>query len=784
MKAIDEHKGGLSSLNLDDFYLIFEDMEEGVNVFSVIYDNKGNVIDLIIRYTNPAAIKHNKAIPNEFIGKYITELYDSEIIEQQLEIANDVIKSGKNKTYETYFPKLDIYYSIKAFSQKKELYVTISQDITESKNAENSLIRNKERFKLLSDAASTLLSSESPEKIVSLICGEVMNYLDCHVFFNYLLDEKRQQLQLNEYAGVPKKVGDSIEWLDLGVAVCGSVGRDGCKIIAENIQETSDEHTELVKSFGVKAYACHPIISKGYVIGTLSFGTKSKPHFREDELELMRIITDYIATAMERKQEEEEKKKLLESLQVYNEELENANEELETTNEELKKQENKLTHLNRAYIALSNNSKAIISAANELEYLESVCRIVVEDCDYPMVWIGYAEDDENKTIRPVAYSGFEEGYLKTLNISWADNERGRGPTGMAIRTGKASLCENMLTDSKFKPWRDEAIKRGYASSLVLPLKDKDKPFGTLNIYSREFYSFSPEKVKLMTELANDVAYGINSIRLRVANIKAEEALRAAHNNLELKVHERTMELEKINEELKRSNEELESFAYITSHDLQEPLRSIASYAQLLQRRYKGQLDDDADDFIDFMVNGAKRMKYMIQGLLDYSRVETNGEEFWKFNTENALKNALLNLSSLIIECNAEITYDSLPVILGDESQITRLFQNLIGNALKFRKKGVNPLIHISTDKKDTEYVFSISDNGIGIEKEYTDKIFEVFKRLHTIGEYEGAGIGLAIVKRIVNRHGGHVWVKSKYGEGSTFYFTIPLEIGEFQQKLI
>ncbi|MGZ7119290.1 MAG: sensor histidine kinase, partial [Methanobacterium sp.] len=227
----------------------------------------------------------------------------------------------------------------------------------------------------------------------------------------------------------------------------------------------------------------------------------------------------------------------------------------------------------------------------------------------------------------------------------------------------------------------------------------------------------------------------------------------------------------------RSNMELQSFAYITSHDLQEPLRSIASYSQLLKRRYQGQLDSDADDFIDFMVAGATRMKEQIQGLLEYSRVGTPEEEFSEFNATDALNIALSNLKSSIDEFDAQINHDSLPDIVADESQITHVFQNLIGNALKFRKEGVRPEIHISSYKtKDGKgQVFSVKDNGIGIEEKYSDRIFEVFKRLHPIGEYEGTGIGLAIVKRIVERHRGRIWVESELGVGSTFYFTLPIK---------
>ncbi|MGB9937258.1 MAG: PAS domain S-box protein [Methanobacterium sp.] len=237
--------------------------------------------------------------------------------------------------------------------------------------------------------------------------------------------------------------------------------------------------------------------------------------------------------------------------------------------------------------------------------------------------------------------------------------------------------------------------------------------------------------------------------------------------------EMEMELKETIKELERSNQELQSFAYITSHDLQEPLRTIASYAGLLKMRYEGQLDQDADEFIDFMVSGAMRMKSMVKGLLEYSRVGTQGGEYTEFKSNEALEDALSNLKSAIKNNNARIIYNDLPVINADKNQITRIFQNLIGNALKFRKKNEPLQIHILVQIKEDEYIFSVQDNGIGIEEQYSDHIFEVFKRLHAIEEYKGAGIGLAIVKRIIDRHGGHIWVESSLGNGSTFYFTLP-----------
>ena len=209
-----------------------------------------------------------------------------------------------------------------------------------------------------------------------------------------------------------------------------------------------------------------------------------------------------------------------------------------------KRREEELSRINRTLRALSNSNQAMMHATAEPEYLQEVCRVVVEDCGHAMVWIGYAEEDAGKTVQVVAHAGFDEGYLEKLDITWADTEHGRGPTGTAIRTGKVSMCRNMLTDPLFMPWREEARKRGYASSIVLPLMEGSKAFGAISIYSREPDPFSEDEVKLLTELACDLAYGITAIRLRMAHAKAEEALRMARDELELRVQERTGELVK------------------------------------------------------------------------------------------------------------------------------------------------------------------------------------------------------------------------------------------------
>lgn len=246
-----------------------------------------------------------------------------------------------------------------------------------------------------------------------------------------------------------------------------------------------------------------------------------------------------------------------------------------------------------------------------------------------------------------------------------------------------------------------------------------------------------------------------------------EGLIAANVDLERRVRERTAALA-------RSNADLEQFAYIASHDLQEPLRMVASYTQLLVKRYRGRFDADADEFIHYAADGAIRMQRMIDDLLSYSRVGTKGKNFIPTDTQLILNQALLNLQAAIQESGAVITHNELPTVVADDSQLLQVFQNLIGNAIKFRHEAA-PGIHVAAEEKGNEWIFSIQDNGIGIDPTQRDRLFVMFRRLHSSSQYPGSGIGLAICRRIVERHGGRIWVDSELGKGSTFRFTIPVQ---------
>jgi PAS domain S-box-containing protein len=232
------------------------------------------------------------------------------------------------------------------------------------------------------------------------------------------------------------------------------------------------------------------------------------------------------------------------------------------------------------------------------------------------------------------------------------------------------------------------------------------------------------------------------------------------------------ERKRAEEELQRSNAELQQFAYVASHDLQEPLRMVSSYTQLLAECYQGQLDAQADKFIAFATEGATRMQQLLEDLLDYSRVSRRPQPFEPINCTTILKDVLTDLAVTMQESSAVVTADSLPTVLGDRTQLRQLLQNLISNAIKFRREEP-PVVHISAEPQEDFWLFTVRDNGIGIDPQFAERIFVLFQRLHSRQEYPGTGIGLAICKKIVERHAGRIWVESHLGEGSTFYFTLP-----------
>jgi len=411
----------------------------------------------------------------------------------------------------------------------------------------------------------------------------------------------------------------------------------------------------------------------------------------------------------------------------------------------------------RAFRTLSECNQALVRQASEIELLQQVCRIVVGVGGYRMAWVGLARNDEGKAVEPVASAGYDQGYLEQAAITWADTERGGGPTGTAIRTGKITSSQNALINPFYAPWRSEGIKRGYAASIALPLVVERKIIGALTIYASEPDAFDEAEAGLLSNLADNLAYGISSIRI------AEERRRSGE---ELKQYASRLEV---------INQELQDFAFIASHDLQEPLRKIQTFCDLAQRRCASALDSTGQQYLDRVVNSAIRMRQLLNDLLEFSRAAEQPGSFKTINLEEIVQDAADIFEEQLKVEGGTVEVTNMPEIEANESQMLRLFQNLIGNALKYRGDE-DPRIRISANRVGQgDCEICVRDNGIGFDPQYTDVIFKPFQRLHGRKEYGGTGMGLAICRKIVERHRGGIDAESEPGKGTVFKLRLPLK---------
>ncbi len=375
---------------------------------------------------------------------------------------------------------------------------------------------------------------------------------------------------------------------------------------------------------------------------------------------------------------------------------------------------------------------------------------------------------------------------------------------------KALLAEKMLFQRVFELAPDPIIIVDQTGTIVLANAEAEQKFGYKiselvkmpmeilipqryhkeHVGYRESYSQSPRVrpmgsgLDLFAKHSNGEEFPVE-VSLSPLRIDDELMVIALVRDIserklaEASIKEKAKALEFANAELSRSNKELEQFAYIASHDLQEPLRSISAACQLLEKKYHGKLDAKADEFLQYAVDGAKRMQNLIEDLLKYSRLGTKAQNFQSVDLNPLLRQVLEGLQASLQEAGANLTIDQLPTITADRSQIFQLLQNLIANALKFRSEKP-PEITIGYREVGDAFEFFVKDNGIGIDSKYFTHIFEVFRRLHNAESYSGTGIGLATCKKIVERHEGRIWVNSEMNKGSTFYFSLPKRVGKYE----
>jgi len=410
--------------------------------------------------------------------------------------------------------------------------------------------------------------------------------------------------------------------------------------------------------------------------------------------------------------------------------------------------------------ALYAASQVFLGPIDVKTTLETACRLAVEHFGLKMAWVGLIVEGDYE-VHPAAAYGFEDGYLDSIRVTWDDSPAGHGPTGTAIRTAQAVPMNRIDTDPAYKPWRAAAMARGYRSSAALPLLyGEAEVLGVLNVYSAEPDYFTPDRLQVLQSLANLAALGLQKARLR------EQEQRYAAE-LEQRVAERTAELGEV-------NAELESFAYSVSHDLRAPLRAMQGFAQALLEDYADRLDPIGQEYAHRIVAAAGHMDTLIRDLLSYSRLSRAALHLQPVSLASVVADVLTQLEGELRKREAQVTVEEpLPQVVGHYATLIQVVGNLLTNAVKFVRPEIQPQVRVWAEEREEWIRLWVEDNGIGIAPEHQERIFRVFERLHGIEAYPGTGIGLAIVRKGVERMGGRVGVESEPNRGSRFWVELP-----------
>jgi PAS domain S-box-containing protein len=446
---------------------------------------------------------------------------------------------------------------------------------------------------------------------------------------------------------------------------------------------------------------------------------------------------------------------------------------------ERKAREESLRQVHRALRVLSNCNSAVVHATDEQALLDEVCRVAVGPAGYLLAWVGCAEHDTARTVRPMAFAGLAEGFLDRIHVSWADNEYGRGSIGPAVRTGKPVMVRHLTDQPNFAVWRDALASRNLQSVLSVPLRDGDTVWGALAIYAAEPDAFDSSEVELIVELGENLAHGIASLRARKERAEAMTELLRTQLELEERVRQRTAELQKAKEAAESADRLKSAFLATMSHELRTPLNSIIGFTGIIAQGLAGPLNEEQRKQLGMVQNSARHLLALINDVLDISKIEAGQLEIQcaSFSILEAVRKAVTIASPLAQKKGLLLSTELSPEvdrIVGDQRRTEQIVLNLLANAVKFTDRGE---ISVRCGRNGDCVVIAIRDTGLGIDSRYHQSVFQPFFQTDTglARKHEGTGLGLSICKRLVERLGGSISVKSAPGQGSTFTVQLPIE---------
>lgn len=788
----------------NDFSVFFTDREKARLGYEKAF-SEGSITDY------PLAIRHATGRVTEVLYNASTYLDKEGRVQGVFAAARDVTKL---KMAEEELRRTHKHLENEVAEKTKEL----RKEIEQRNRAEQSLINYNKRIELLAYTASRLLASNNPQQIVEEICLKVMEFLDCDAFFNFLADEASGRLHLNACAGIPEEAAREIEWLDYGVAICGCAAQEARRIIAENIPTTPDVRTDLVKSYGIKAYACHPLMQENRILGTLSFGTRLRTTFSTDDLSIMKAVADHVAIAMARIRTENS---LRESEQKYRRLIQHAPSGIY----DIDFSTGRFTDVNDAMCQTLGYTREELLALTAFNILDDEGKALfasrircAQSGKKPDETVEYrVRTKDGGTIWSILNTEFHrDGDRITGATVVAHNITERKLAEEALQRLNANLQESVVAQTADIRQAYDLIKserqRLYDVLEILPsyvallTPDYHIPFANRffrerfgevrgeKCYEHLFGQTEPcdicETYKVLQTQKphhwewlgpdgcnydvhdfpftdSDGSFAILEMGIDITEIKrAEAALKEANEMLEKRVADCTAQLEAV-------NKELESFSYSVSHDLRTPLRAIEGYSRMILRQEGENFDEKTKSLFDTIIDNTKMMGQLIEDLLALSRMGREAISLSTLNMDKLINDVWDELAANGLERKIDLKISHVPPVMGDRLLIKQVLVNLLSNAVKFSRVRNIPLIEVGGYQTKTNNVYYIRDNGVGFDMQYYKKLFGVFQRLHSADDFEGTGVGLAIVYRIINRHGGKIWAEGDVDKGATFYFTLP-----------